>query len=140
MSQGVRFQCQRGCTECCRQPGFVYLTEQDIVRAARFLGMTRDGFERRYVYRTRNQRRLRTPQQGRCHFLRPDGCSIHPAKPTQCRIFPFWPELVESRREWDRTARYCQGMGTGPLIQIEAARSQAREMRAAYPELYKSRY
>jgi uncharacterized protein len=137
MSQGVRFQCQRGCTECCRQPGFVHLTEQDIVRAASFLGMTRESFERRYVYRTRNQRRLRTPQQGRCHFLRPDGCSIHPAKPTQCRIFPFWPELVESRREWDRTARYCPGMGTGPLIQIEAARSQAREMRAAYPELYK---
>jgi uncharacterized protein len=136
MSEGLRFECQPGCTECCRQQGFVYLTEEDVVRIAGFLGMTPQNFERRYVYRTRNRRRLRTPRQGRCHFLRDDGCSIHPAKPTQCRIFPFWPELIESRREWKRTARYCPGMGKGPLIQIQAARSQAQEMRAGYPELY----
>jgi uncharacterized protein len=98
--------------------------------------MRRADFERRYVYRTRNRRRLRTPREGRCHFLRDDGCSIHPAKPTQCRIFPFWPELVESRREWKRTAGYCPGMDTGSLIQIETARQQAQEMREAYPELY----
>ena len=136
MPQGMRFECQPGCTECCRQPGFVYLTAEDVHRAASFLGLTTEEFERRYVYRTRNRRRLRTPREGRCHFLRQDGCSIHPAKPTQCRIFPFWPELVESRREWNRTAGYCPGIGSGPLIQIEAARAEAREMREAYPELY----
>ena len=26
-----------GCTECCRQKGFVYLTEADILKAAAFL-------------------------------------------------------------------------------------------------------
>jgi uncharacterized protein len=136
MAQALRFECQPGCTECCTQRGFVYLSEQDLVRAAAFLGMTAAEFERRYVYRTRRRLRLRTPRDSRCHFLRGDGCSIHPAKPTQCRIFPFWPELVESRREWNKTARYCPGMGKGPLIQIESAKAQAREMREAYPELY----
>ena len=136
MAQGVRFECQPGCTECCTQRGFVYLTEDDLVRAAEFLGMTATAFERRYVYRTRNRLRLRVPRESQCHFLRGGGCSIHPAKPTQCRIFPFWPELVESRREWKKTARYCPGMGKGPLIQIEVAREQAREMREAYPEMY----
>jgi len=136
MAQALRFECQPGCTECCRQPGFVYLTEEDVVRAAAFLGMPTDVFERRYVYRARHKRRLRTPREGRCHFLRADGCSIHPAKPTQCRIFPFWPELVESRREWKKAAGYCPGIGKGPLIQIENARDQAAEMRLAYPELY----
>jgi hypothetical protein len=80
--------------------------------------------------------RLRMPRHSVCQFLRPDGCSIHPAKPTQCRIFPFWPELVESRREWNKTARWCPGIGKGPLIQIETARAQAREMREAYPAMY----
>jgi Fe-S-cluster containining protein len=136
MAQGLRFECQPGCTECCRQPGFVYLTEEDVVRAAAFLGIPAKVFEHRYVFRTRHRRRLRTPREGRCHFLRADGCSIHPAKPTQCRIFPFWPELVESRREWKKTAGYCPGIGKGPLIQIENARDQAEEMRLAYPELY----
>ncbi len=136
MAEGLRFACQPGCTECCRQRGFVYLTEADLVRAAEFLGMTAAAFEKKYVYRTRNQRRLRVPREAHCHFLLDGGCSIHPAKPTQCRIFPFWPELVESKREWKKTARYCPGMGQGPLIQIDSARAQAREMREGYPELY----
>ncbi len=132
----MRFECQPGCTFCCQRRGFVYLTEDDIVRAAQFLGMTARGFEKRYVYRTKNLRRLRIPRRGLCRFLRADGCAIHPAKPTQCRIFPFWPELTESRREWRRTAEWCPGIGKGELVQIETARGLAQEMRAAYPSLY----
>lgn len=136
MAEGLRFACQPGCTACCEQKGFVYLTESDLVRAAAFLGMTPAAFERQFCYRTRRQLRLRVPRESNCHFLRDGGCSIHPAKPTQCRIFPFWPEMLESRREWKKTARYCPGIGQGPLIQIAAARDQAAEMRAAYPWMY----
>jgi uncharacterized protein len=137
MSEGLRFECQPGCTACCEQEGFVYLTEADIVRAATFLGMRPAAFERQYIYRTRHRMRLRVPRGAQCHFLRDGGCGIHPAKPTQCRIFPFWPELVESKAQWRKTARYCPGMGKGPLIQIAEARAQASEMRSAYPEMYK---
>jgi Fe-S-cluster containining protein len=136
MALALRFECQPGCTACCTQRGFVYLTEPDLLRAAAFLGMRPAEFERRYVYRTRHRLRLRVPREAQCYFLRGDGCSIHPAKPTQCRIFPFWPELLESRREWKKTARYCPGMGKGPLIQIKDARQQAQAMRQAYPEMY----
>ncbi len=134
--EGLRFECQPGCTACCEQRGFVYVTDADIVRAAEFLGMTSEAFERRFVFRTSRRARLRVPRDASCHFLVAGGCSIHPAKPVQCRIFPFWPELVESRREWQKTARYCPGIGKGPLVQIEAARELAREMRAAHPALY----
>jgi uncharacterized protein len=136
MAEGLRFECQPGCTACCTQKGFVYLTEADLSRVAGFLRMTREAFESQYVYRTRNLRRLRMPGAGRCHFLREGGCAIHPAKPAQCRIFPFWPELVESRREWRESARYCPGIGQGKLIQIETARELAEEMRQAHPKLY----
>jgi hypothetical protein len=114
----------------------VYLTESDVLRIAAFLGMTVKAFERKFVYRTRNRARLRIPRDASCHFLLEGGCSIHAAKPTQCRIFPFWPELLDSKREWRKTARYCPGLDKGPLIQIESARAQAREMREAYPGLY----
>jgi uncharacterized protein len=131
-----RFACQPGCTNCCRGKGFVYLTEDDNVRAAGFLGMTPEAFERRYVYRTRNLRRLRTPRGGTCPFLREDGCKIHPAKPTQCRVFPFWPDVVKDRRAWRSAARNCPGIGQGELVQIQAVRALAREMSEAYPTLY----
>jgi Fe-S-cluster containining protein len=114
----------------------VYLAEDDIARAAAFLGMPPAEFERRFVFRTKNRTRLRVPRDAHCHFLYEGGCSIHPAKPAQCRIFPFWPEMVDDRREWRKTARYCPGIGKGPLIQIAEARKQATEMREAYPNLY----
>lgn len=106
------------------------------MRAARFLGITARTFEERYVYRTRNLRRLRIPRGSLCRFLRADGCSIHPAKPTQCRLFPFWPELTEDRRAWRRTAEWCPGIGKGELVQIAAVQGLAQEMRAAYPSMY----
>src|SRR5690348_2815779 len=51
--KGLRFECQPGCTNCCTQKGFVYLTEADLQGIAKFLGMRAIEFERRYVYRTK---------------------------------------------------------------------------------------
>lgn len=136
VAQALRFACQPGCIACCTQQGWVYLSESDILRMAAFLGMKAAAFEKRYVYRTTNQRRLRVPAGAHCHFLEGDGCAIHPAKPTQCRVFPFWPELLKSKRAWLKTAHYCPGIGKGHLIQIEAAQSQADVMRQALPHMY----
>jgi Fe-S-cluster containining protein len=133
---GLRFTCQPGCTNCCDQSGFVYLNESDLKRAARFVKMSARAFEEKYIYRTTHQMRFRKPPDKQCPFLEDHGCSIHPAKPTQCRTFPFWPELVESRAEWNRTARYCPGIGKGPLIQIGTAMEMAEEQRKAHPEDY----
>jgi len=135
----LRFECQAGCTRCCEQQGFVYLTEDDLGRIANYLGLSPSEFERRHVYRTKHLIRLRVPRQQQCYFLGDGGCSIHAVKPVQCRAFPFWPELVDARdskREWKKTARWCPGIGKGELIQIETARERAQEMRAAYPSMY----
>ena len=136
MGAGLKFECQRGCTACCTQRGFVYLTEADVERAAAFLNMTAAAFEQKYVFRSKHLRRLRISQETRCFFLHDGGCAIHSVKPTQCRTFPWWPELLDDRREWKKTAQYCPGIGKGPLIQIETAQAHADEMRQAYPQLY----
>ncbi|MBL8294568.1 MAG: YkgJ family cysteine cluster protein [Bryobacterales bacterium] len=137
--EGLRFQCQPGCTACCEVNGFVYLGPGDVARAAAFLKMDPTEFERQFVYRTRHRTRLRKPGDGRqCHFLRDGGCSIHPAKPTQCRLFPFWPELVDDRKAWRRTAAHCPGIGQGPLVQIGTAKQLSAEMETAYPAIYLS--
>ncbi len=91
-------------------------------------------FEQRFVYRTRNLSRLRMP--GHCPFLSAHGCSVHPAKPTQCRAFPFWPELIEDRKEWDKAAQWCPGLGKGPHAPAEHVRDCARQMRQSYPHTY----
>ena len=132
----LRFACQPGCINCCNVQGYVYLTEDNLRDAARYLRLSAAEFEQRYVYRTRHLLRLRKPRHSQCHFLRDNGCSIHPAKPTQCRLFPFWPELVKSTRAWDAAAHACPGIGQGPLVQIGEALEIASEMEQAYPTIY----
>jgi len=132
----VRFACQQGCTNCCRVHGYVYLTEDDVQRASAFLNMSAEEFEKRFVYRTKHLRRLRKPKGSQCHFLDSEGCRIHPAKPTQCRLFPFWPDLLESASAWSATAARCPGIGKGPYIRIGTALETAEEMKRAYPTMY----
>ena len=115
----------------------MYLSEADLVRAAGFVGMSAAAFERKYVYRTSNRTRLRIPRRAHCHFLVEGGCGIHPAKPAQCRIFPFWPELVDHPRAWKKAARHCPGIGLGRPVPIESAQAQAEEMRREHPKLYR---
>ncbi len=134
---GIRFECQPGCTSCCREQGFIYLTEDDVDRAARFLGMAASDFEERYVYRTRHLRRLRSLRVARCPFLRDFGCAINDAKPTQCRLYPFWPELVDRPANLHRALAHCPGLGKGEVISLEIAQERAAEMRAAFPTLYR---
>ncbi|HWC98507.1 MAG TPA: YkgJ family cysteine cluster protein [Candidatus Sulfopaludibacter sp.] len=136
MADALRFACQPGCIKCCEQKGFVYLTEPDVLRIAEYLGMRQAAFEKKYLYRTAKKVRLRVPEEAQCPFLLSDGCSIHVVKPTQCRVFPFWPEMLESKEEWLKAGDFCPGIGEGPLVQIESARKQAEEMRAGYPGIY----
>lgn len=127
----IRFECQRGCTNCCDQQGYVYLTEPDLLRAAAYVNLSPADFESRYVYRTARLLRLRKPLRSQCYFLNATGCSIHPAKPTQCRTFPFWPMLIEDTEEWSRARSYCPGIGKGDLVQIAVIEQNMAEMRAA---------
>ncbi len=132
----MRFECQRGCTRCCEVRGFVYLSEDDLTRAAAYLGVTSEAFEAQYVIRYPTLLRLRKPLDSQCHFLTREGCSIHPAKPTQCRLYPFWPELVENRAAWKEESKSCPGIGKGELVQIGTALETASEMKQAYPSMY----
>jgi Fe-S-cluster containining protein len=133
----MRFECQHGCTKCCDRSGFVHLTGEDAERIASYLGLAQEAFEAQYAVRRRTTIRIDVPEQGQCPFLGDGGCSIHAVKPLQCRTFPFWPDIIESRRSWHETGKLCPGIGKGELVQIEFAEKQAEEMRSAHPHLYR---
>jgi Fe-S-cluster containining protein len=97
--------------------------------------MSADEFQQRYVYATKRHLRLRR-RRGLCPFLTSEGCSVHPAKPTQCRVFPFWPELTEDKRVLEETGQWCPGIGKGDMVSVESLKQSARDMRKAYPHMY----
>lgn len=84
------FACQR-CGACCRWPGTVLLTAEDVAAAAEFLGLGGGEFVETYTALARNraQLALKEAPDGACVFLDAAGrCRIYAARPRQCRDFP----------------------------------------------------
>jgi Fe-S-cluster containining protein len=132
----MRFQCQPGCTACCEQKGFIYVTGEDIARLAGHLGITNAEFKRRYLCGSAPLLRFRKPRNKQCPFLLSSGCSVHDIKPLQCSSFPYWPEVLDKASERREAAEYCPGMNKGPLVNIELAREIAAQVQLAFPQLY----
>jgi Fe-S-cluster containining protein len=85
----VFYECQR-CTACCRWPGQVRLTGEEITRLAAFKGMSEPDFIQQFT-RLRWDRgglALQEKPDGGCMFLVGDDCSVQSVKPQQCRDFP----------------------------------------------------
>lgn len=59
---------------------------------------------------------LRETSRGACvFFVAGQGCSVYEDRPRQCRTWPFWKQVVETRESWNREAVECPGMNHGPL-------------------------
>ncbi|MBM3320857.1 MAG: YkgJ family cysteine cluster protein [Candidatus Eisenbacteria bacterium] len=105
----VHFSCTR-CGRCCREPGYVFFSPSDRRRGARHLGISVRAFKQQYGGDEAGTE-IRVTRRRQCPFFSEEGCAIHPAHPEQCRTFPFWPEIVESKDAWNRRSRRCPGMG-----------------------------
>jgi Fe-S-cluster containining protein len=84
-----KYLCER-CTNCCRWPGDVKVSDSEISAIASFLKMKQDLFIEKYT-RLRSDRRglsLIDQPDGACIFLEGQDCQIQPVKPDQCRGFP----------------------------------------------------
>jgi Fe-S-cluster containining protein len=98
---------------------------------AEFLGMTRARFEREYTFVDGGWRELLF-HGNECVFLTREGtCGVYPARPTQCRTFPFWPDLVRGGRWARRAHSLCEGVGEGKLFSPEEVAARVQEYRDA---------
>lgn len=85
----IFLECQR-CAACCRWPGQVSLTDEEIARLAAYKGISEHEFIQRYT-RLRKDRQglaLQERPNGECIFLEGNDCSVQPVKPQQCKDFP----------------------------------------------------
>ena len=116
--EGVTFSCVR-CGKCCRgEPGYVWVTLEEITRMAEHLGMPRDTFVGRYVRHEGLRLSLRERPNGDC-VLWDEGCRVYGSRPRQCRTFPFWEDALSSEQAFVRIARGCPGVGKGRRYNAE---------------------
>ena len=125
MSEPRQFECT-GCGECCRVHGYVFFDESEARSAAELLGMTAAEFHERFLDEVQGGLAIIIPPRSACPFLLDDACTIQPAKPTQCRTYPFWPEFVDSELAWRAEAARCEGIGRGRTYSEEEVQALAR--------------
>jgi uncharacterized protein len=107
----LKFKCT-GCGKCCTgSPGYVWLEEPDITRMCKKLKMKREEFLQKYTLFSNGHYSLRdlAPSYD-CIFFKDKRCTIYEARPKQCRTYPFWDEILDSKKAWESEARNCEGI------------------------------
>ena len=135
IENGVRFQCEPDCGKCCtsaNRDGKVYLEAFDIEALAEHLEMKKHIFAEEFV-ESENEHLVLKKTEKRCCFLKDATCTVHEARPVQCRSYPFLPltnfSPIQSQSSWISEKNYCPGIDSGRLYSkkeiINITRGQA---------------
>lgn len=128
--EGMRFECTC-CGNCCTGgEGAVWFDDDEGRRMAEVLGQTYPEFLVRYTRMIDGHRSLNEHLTGfgyDCVFLDRETvpgkaiCGVYHARPSQCKTWPFWPELMQSEKSWARAKRNtpCPGMDNGQVFTVE---------------------
>lgn len=126
---GLRFTCTR-CGKCCRDrevATYVFLEEDDIRRLADFFDVSRSSIIRRYCVWDEDGYVFKK-RPGSCTFYDENqGCLVYPARPAQCRTWPFWPSNLR-KENWEEAAEFCPGCNKGKLRSRREIESSAMWM------------
>ena len=118
--EGLRFECVPDCGGCCTNHGdyaYVYLEGGDLRRLAEHLELTDREFSDRYT-EVGDGYRVLLMDRPECPFLEGMRCGVYPARPTQCRTFPFWSENLATPEDWKKAAKISPGIDNGRLHQL----------------------
>ncbi|MEE2902518.1 MAG: YkgJ family cysteine cluster protein [Myxococcota bacterium] len=124
---GRRFSCTQ-CGHCCLKDGLVYLHTEELTQMAAHLKMTQEVFRTtfRVEYDPASEQPVLLAKEGKGCPLLDDKlrCRVHAVKPSQCRTFPFWSELLDDEDAWNEARQDCPGMDspTGRLYSPEEIR------------------
>lgn len=129
-AEGLRFKCT-GCGGCCSGgPGFTWVSDDDIIAIAEYLGMDPIAFVKKYVRSVNGNLALIEISKGKgtfdCVFLEDKKCRIYPVRPTQCRTFPWWTQNLRTPEDWKEAAKRCEGISeTAPVVDYPTIKEQS---------------
>ncbi|CCB85802.1 uncharacterized protein jhp_0259 [Parachlamydia acanthamoebae UV-7] len=125
-AQGLSFECT-GCGQCCTgAPGYVWISKEEIANLATHLNLSLDEFSKRYVRKVGDRFSLKEhPKTFDCVFLKENKCSVYSLRPKQCRTFPWWPQLLKSKQDWEEASIHCEGIRcNAPVVPFETIQQQ----------------
>ena len=141
-SGGLKFSCTR-CSSCCRyDSGFVYLSENDLQKLISALNINRNTFIKTYCRWVSDMNgnevlSLKEKSNNDCILWETSGCAVYSARPAQCISFPFWENILASKKNWELAASGCPGINSGKTY-TEIAINEILEMRVSEPLIYRT--
>jgi Fe-S-cluster containining protein len=119
--KGLRFGCTR-CGRCCTgKPGVVRITRDEVAAIASKVHLSDTAFIERFT-RPLDDGHLSLLEKtdGACVFFdESKGCTVHAARPLQCRLYPFWFRNLRSQEAWTEACNECPGIGKGEFYSRE---------------------
>ncbi|MDA3940012.1 MAG: YkgJ family cysteine cluster protein [Spirochaetia bacterium] len=120
---GLKFECTQ-CSKCCRfDPGFVFLSYNDLDRLVKYFKMSENDFVKNYCRKIDmgEHTRLSLIEKSNydCIFWSNGGCEVYKSRPLQCRSYPFWKPFLLNKEAWELESKSCPGMNYGKLITKE---------------------
>lgn len=127
---GLKFEC-RQCGRCCGgAPGYVWVTDEEIVAIATELKYARAEFESKFVYSVGKRKSLKEMGNYDCILFNSETqkCRLYGVRPMQCRTWPFWNQNIDLPNSWKKTAKFCPGCNRGPIHTLEEIEEQRKAL------------
>ena len=110
-AKGLKFRCTK-CGKCCTGfPGHVWISKKEIAVMSHYLKIDEKTFCKKFTRNINGYISLKEnlPSYD-CIFFKDNLCQIHHVRPFQCRLFPFWPQNLINKKEWEKAALFCEGI------------------------------
>jgi Fe-S-cluster containining protein len=105
----IKFTCEK-CGDCCRVDGHVFLKKGEIEAMALHCSKPLKEFKKTFTEWLLFKGRVIRHDTGGCAFLVDGTCVVYPARPAQCREFPFWKHVLNDIEEWEYLKTVCRGV------------------------------
>ena len=103
------FKCKKS-GNCCKCPGYVYVSKQDQLNMAKELEISINEFKKKYVLSDKGWDTISTPHfRNRC-FLEGNSCLVYNSRPKSCRTYPNWDSIWESEHALLNESTQCPGL------------------------------
>ena len=120
------FNCT-ACGDCCRGGGNVYFSDEELQNLKEYLNLDAEKWKllvKKLINFRKNRLHVHSSSKA-CIFIGSENrCRIYPVRPLQCRSYPYWPSVFESKAELLSHMKKCPGFNEkiSPISSLQIAR------------------
>ena len=116
--KAISFACT-SCGKCCKSYKNqikVYVNIAEALQISDHIDMDIKDFQQKYIeiHYDQDSNELislkSNDTKSNCIFLKENQCSIYQVRPTQCRTYPYWPQIMLDKASWLEEAKACEGI------------------------------